>query len=303
MIEIGGGEAGIPGRGKAPGAVIEAFAGDVDIVGVEHAVDEAGGHILRRHARRAFDGMINQRGDRCGAGGVRRKVAEAVIDQFCQSLAVLVEGLALEAAIAHVAVIEAHQHGGAGGRGFIAADQLLTRFDHAERAAGGDTERFQHFGGKDLAHRAFEGQAAIAHPAPRRGTAALGAKVHQPALIIAALREQEAAAVAKIGVVGTELVAVITQRQRSGQAAGQGDEAAEMLQPRIVTQPGQPHLFGGAVVAEAQDGLGKRRGFDRIEKLCAQFEDGGFRGEFGHGANLWPQPAPQSSGYPLAARM
>ena len=303
MIEIGGGEAGIPGRGKAPGAVIEAFAGDVYIVGVEHAVHEAGGHILCRHARRALHRVVNQRRHRCGAAGFGCEMGEAVIDQLRQPLAVLVEGLALEAAIAHVAVIEAHQHGGAGGRGFIAADQLFAGFDDAERAAGGDAQRLQHFGGKDFAHCAFQGQAAIAHPAPRRGTAALGAKVHQPALIIAALREQEAAAVAKIGVVGTELVAVITQRQRSGQAAGQGDEAAEMLQPRIVTQPGQPHLFGGAVVAEAQDGLGKRRGFDRIEKLCAQFEDGGFRGEFGHGANLWPQPAPQSSGYPLAARM
>ena len=122
-------------------------------------------------------------------------------------------------------------------------------------------------------------------------------------MIIPALRKQEPAAIAQIGVVGAELVAVIAQRQRPGQAAGQGDEAAEMLQPLLVTQPGQPHLFGGAVVAEPQDGVGKRRGFDRIEKLCAQFEDGGFRDEVGHGANLWPQPAPQSSGYPLAARM
>src|SRR3546814_12630261 len=32
MVEIGGGEAGVPGRVEAPGAVIEALAGDVDIV-------------------------------------------------------------------------------------------------------------------------------------------------------------------------------------------------------------------------------------------------------------------------------
>ena len=45
MVEIGGGEVRVPVRREAPRAVIEALAGDVDIVAVEHAVDEAGGEI------------------------------------------------------------------------------------------------------------------------------------------------------------------------------------------------------------------------------------------------------------------
>ena len=121
MVEIGGGEASIPGRGKAPGAVIEAFAGDVDIVGVEHAVDEAGGHILRRHARRALHRMIDKRCHRGGATGLGGEMGEAIVDQPGERITVLVEGLALEAAIADVAVVEAHQHRGAGGRGLVAA--------------------------------------------------------------------------------------------------------------------------------------------------------------------------------------
>src|SRR3546814_8350639 len=44
MVEIGGGEAGVPGRVEAPGAVIEALAGDVDIVRIEHAVDRSEEH-------------------------------------------------------------------------------------------------------------------------------------------------------------------------------------------------------------------------------------------------------------------
>src|SRR3546814_7872871 len=48
MVEIGGGEAGVPGRVEAPGAVIEALAGDVDIVRIEHAVDEPRRHIAGR---------------------------------------------------------------------------------------------------------------------------------------------------------------------------------------------------------------------------------------------------------------
>ena len=42
LVEISGGEGRVPGRREPPRAVIEAFAGDVDIVRIEHAVDEPG---------------------------------------------------------------------------------------------------------------------------------------------------------------------------------------------------------------------------------------------------------------------
>ena len=52
LVEIGGGEAGIEAVEEAPGAVVEALAGDVHVVGVEHAVHEAGGEPFRTEARR-----------------------------------------------------------------------------------------------------------------------------------------------------------------------------------------------------------------------------------------------------------
>ena len=70
---------------------------------------------------------------------------------------------------------------------------------------------------------------------------------------VAQLREQEAAAVTDIGIVHPELVAVIPQRQRLRQVAGQGSEPAEVIQPALVRQLAKPHGAGPAIVAEAQD--------------------------------------------------
>ncbi len=44
LVEIGGGEARIVARQEAVRPVVEAFARHVHVVGIEHAVDEAGGH-------------------------------------------------------------------------------------------------------------------------------------------------------------------------------------------------------------------------------------------------------------------
>src|SRR5205823_9368206 len=45
MVEIGGGELRVPQWRESPGAIVEALAGDIDVVAVEHAVDEAGGEV------------------------------------------------------------------------------------------------------------------------------------------------------------------------------------------------------------------------------------------------------------------
>ena len=45
MVEISGGEVRVTLGREAPRAIIEALARDVDIVAVEHAMDEAGGEI------------------------------------------------------------------------------------------------------------------------------------------------------------------------------------------------------------------------------------------------------------------
>src|SRR3546814_18151011 len=50
----------VPGRVEAPGSVIEALAGDVDIVRIEHAVDEPRRHIAGREPRGAADDVIEQ---------------------------------------------------------------------------------------------------------------------------------------------------------------------------------------------------------------------------------------------------
>ena len=50
LVEIGGDEVRVVGRQEPLRAVVEALAGDVHVVGVEHAVDEAGRHPLRPHA-------------------------------------------------------------------------------------------------------------------------------------------------------------------------------------------------------------------------------------------------------------
>ena len=169
-----------------------------------------------------------------------------------------------------MAVVEADEHRRTGGRGFIAADEVFAGFDDAERAAGGHAERFEHFGGEDFAHRALQREAAIAGAAVRRGAGALGAQVHQAARHVPALREQETAAIAQIGVVGAELVAVIAQGERLGQAAGEGDEAAEMACPLRVGQAIKAHLGGGAIIAEPEDGLRHGGRSDRIEEIRAE---------------------------------
>ena len=60
----------------------------------------------------------------------------------------------------------------------------------------------------------FKRQPPVAEAAVRRLARPLGAEVHQPAVAVAQLREQEAAPVADIGIVHAELMPVIAQRER-----------------------------------------------------------------------------------------
>ena len=116
---------------------------------------------------------------------------------------------------------------------------------------------------------------SVSRPSPPRDqgvcAGALGAEVEQPAVDeVAALRVEEAAAVAEVGVVGAELVAVVAQRQRLGQAAGQRLEAAEVGDPVGVVEAVEAEPRRPAVVAEAQAGLGKGGGADRIVELGSE---------------------------------
>ena len=113
-----------------------------------------------------------------------------------------------------MAVLEADQHRGAGGGGLVIAFERLAGLDQREGLRGLDAERLEHLGGEDLAHPALQRQPAVAEAAIGGLTRTLGAEIEQAAAGISELREQEAAAVADIGIVHAELVAVIAQRQR-----------------------------------------------------------------------------------------
>src|SRR5690606_23872963 len=121
-------------------------------------------------------------------------------------------------------------------------------------------------------------QPPIAAARPGRPPRALGAQIEQPAVgQVFELGKEKAAAVAEIGIVALELVAVITQRQRLGETAGQRLEAAEMGDPLFVRQPIEPHLRRRPLVAIAQEMLRKLRGLHRVVEPLAERGMGGAR--------------------------
>src|SRR5690606_7995630 len=97
--------------------------------------------------------------------------------------------------------------------------------------------------------------------------------------------EQEAAAVADVRIIGAELMAVIAQRQRLGQAAGQRLEAAEMRDPLFVAERIEADAGRRAIVAETQDRPGDARSRYGIVECLAGGEDRLLRSE-GHPA-IW----------------
>ncbi len=113
------------------------------------------------------------------------------------------------------------------------------------------------------------------------------------------LRKQEAAAVAEVGVIRLELVAVIAQRQRRRQRAGDGHEAAEMVEPLRVAQRVEPDAGRRPLVAIAQREVRKLRRSDLVVEFGAEGEMGGGRFE-DHASTrklaVGPSPAAQPWG-------
>ena len=296
MVEIGGREARFPSRQKPPRAVIETFARNVHVVGVEDAVDEARHHVTRREIGHAFDHQMHQTHGRLVAvGGVfggRRagELRQAIVDQLNHMIALLQGQQALEGADADMSVAEPRQHGGAGWRGLVAAFELLAGFDHRKGLRRVHAERFEHFGRQDLAHRAFQRQPSIAAPAPRRGARSLGAEIHQAPGFVPHLSEQKAAPVADLGIVDPELMPVIAQRERLGEIAGHGIEPPEMAYPVGIAQFRQPDRSRRAVIAPAQRGFGKVCGLHRIADPVGQRGDRGV-GTIGGGLHRVVHPA------------
>ena len=128
VVEVGCRERRIPLRRKAPRAVVEAFAGDVDIVAVEHAVDEAAGEIGGGESRRRLADQIEQP-ERIffvvarGCFGI--EICEAVTDELGDILGLAEEREPLERADADMPVAQPRQNGRAGGGRLVAALQRL----------------------------------------------------------------------------------------------------------------------------------------------------------------------------------
>ncbi|MNY22283.1 hypothetical protein D3C86_1558830 [compost metagenome] len=136
-------------------------------------------------------------------------------------------GGALEGPETDMAVRQPHHDRRAGGRGLVAPRQRLAGLDQGQDAAGRNPQTFQHGRGQHLAHSAFECEASIGVPRPRRLAGAFCAQIKQAVLIVAQLRGQKSASVADVGVVGAELMTVIAHGDRAG-LAGQGLEAPKV---------------------------------------------------------------------------
>ena len=167
LVEIGGGEVRVRLGQEAPGAEIEGLAGDVEIVGIHHAVHEAGGHPLADHPAGRRRNLLQQ-----GAGlaghvrvvGPRMELRNAVVHQLRHRFAVIQVRAALESAEPDMAVRQAHEYRGAGGGGLVIALQRLARLEQAERLGGVHAKGFEIARGQDFAHPALQRQAAIAAP-------------------------------------------------------------------------------------------------------------------------------------------
>ena len=175
-------------------------------------------------------------------------------------------------------VAEAHHHRRARGRRLVIALQRLAGLDDGQGAGRVDAQRLQHLGGQYLAHAALQRQSPVAEPAIGRLARPFGAQVQQPVPSVAQLREQQTAAIADVGIIVAELMAMIAQRQRLRQAALQRREPPEMSDPCRIAQRLQPDLRRCPVIAVAQDRLREVRRRDRIGDVGHQ------RVDFGGGA-------------------
>ncbi len=130
---------------------------------------------------------------------------------------------------------------------------------------------------------ALQRQPAVAEAAVGRLARALGAEIEQAARRVAQLREQEAAAVADVGIVHAELMAVIAQRQRLRRdCPGSGAKRAKWRDPVLVAQRrrGRPPPPSGRC-GSAGSSAGNRRPRPDRRNPSPSVEDRGFGARYG----------------------
>ena len=173
LVEIGGGEAGVVGRQEAPRAVVEALAGDVDVVGVEHAVDEAGRHPVARRSRpRAAHDLVEEAAARASPrrrASVGHVGADRMVEQRCDVVGARRDRRRrwkrADADVAVASRTSTEERVGEGSSPRISSSPVSIR----EKALRGvDAERLQHLGREDLAHAALQRQPAVAGARPGR---------------------------------------------------------------------------------------------------------------------------------------
>ena len=169
MVEISGGEVLVPLGREPPRAIIEALAGDVDIVAVEHAVDEPRGDIGGGQRRRSRSPTsVEQR-----AAGSSPRLAVEMLAGNSASAPRCPSASSKKASRWKVPMriwpwlsrVSTAERVGEGSSPRCSSSPVSNK---AKRLRGVDPERLEHLGRQHLAHPALERQPPVAEPAVRR---------------------------------------------------------------------------------------------------------------------------------------
>ena len=146
---------------EGAGAVVDGFAGEGHVIGIEDAVDEADVHPAGDEGGLAFDGGVEEgEGWGVGFGEIGVVALEGVIGEGFEGVGVLVGGGPLEGADADVAGGDAGEDGA--GEAAFAADDGVAGGGDGEAAGGGDAEGVHGFADEVFAKHGAEGGAAVA---------------------------------------------------------------------------------------------------------------------------------------------
>ena len=236
------------------GAIVDRLARNRGVVGVHHAMNEAGPHPLGHQPRLCADGLVEQRQRGVGIVGAQRVMSgQRVIHEARGFLRTELRGGILEGAHADMAARGSHQH--CARLGPLPPDPLSGR-DHCQRAGGGHPQRMHRLGHEELA----QGRSQRAEPvaAARVGclAGALEVNVVQGAIGRPSLAQQKRAAIAEDGRELPELVPRIGHRGRPV-PLGHLLRDEQPGQRRIVLRQVQPKRPGQRAVEQKRLGRGE----------------------------------------------
>ena len=243
------------------GAVVDGFAGDGDVVGVQHAVDEADAHPLGdepRLRRHNFAGECAvPLGRVVDVGEARVVAADGVVRESLDDVIAAVHPRELERPDAQVARRDADDDR-AGLR--AGAHDRPAGGQHRQRPGGGDAQRVHRLTGDELAEHRAEGGMAVAAAGERGGAGTFQVDVAEVAGGVGDFAEQQRAPVAEDGDEMPELVARV--RLRGGRRAGRQAAAHEERDAVGRAQPFRvdAELAGQRLVDRDEFGRGERLG-------------------------------------------